>query len=68
METVDLDKLATIIESPAVTEARRRRFAQIFAAPAMLARPTSEASAPDGADLAGLASANVHVGPWRARP
>ena len=68
MDGVDLDKLATIIESPAVTEARRRRFAKIFAAPVTPAMLASATLARGGADLAELPSANIHIGPWRARP
>jgi hypothetical protein len=65
MDQVDLEKLATIVESPAVTSARRQRFAKIFGAPVAPARPANAAS--QRAELSGLAAANVHIGPWRGR-
>ncbi len=64
MDKVDLDKLATIIESPAVTEARRRRFAELFAAPVEPAWRASLVPRPEAADLEGLTAANVTIGPW----
>jgi len=64
MDTVDLDKLATIVESPAVTEARRRRFAELFAAPVEPAWRAGPVTRLEAADLGGLTAANVTVGPW----
>jgi hypothetical protein len=58
MDVVDLDKLATIIESPVVTEARRRRFA------AMFARPVETAETAPEDERLGCADSNVAVGPW----
>lgn len=65
MDRVDLEKLATIIESPAVTEARRRRFAELFSAPVEQAWRVSAAPRTDLVELNGLAAANVTIGPWR---
>ena len=65
MDRVDLDKLATIIESPAVTEARRRRFAELFAAPVEPVWRVSTEPRNDFVEFNGLAAANVTVGPWR---
>lgn len=58
MDAVDFDKLATIIESPAVTEARRRRFAAVFA------RPVETVEAVAEGERTGCADSNVTVGPW----
>jgi hypothetical protein len=66
MDKVDLEKLATIVESPAVTNARRQRFAKIFAEPVPAAQSPITVAASDCV-VSGLAAANVTIGPWRAR-
>lgn len=66
MDRVDLDKLATIIESPEVTEARRRRFAELFSTPVEPVWPDSALLGRqlELVELSGLTAANVTIGPW----